>query len=84
MERGIGVERFDIVRGSKCWKMLGMDSRLQFRVLYRQFLFRLVDLEVLSGSARGDSSELLAQLGALLIFRCLLLSAAAVLIGASS
>src|SRR5216683_6182233 len=36
----------------------------QFRVLYRQFLFRLVDLEMLS--ARGDVSKLLGQLAAML------------------
>ena len=45
-----------------------MDTKRQFRVLYRQFLFRLMDLELLSASARGDASELLGQMGALLIF----------------
>ncbi len=40
----------------------------QFRVLYRQFLFRLVDLELLSADALGDSNKLLGQFAALLIF----------------
>jgi len=42
--------------------------KLQFRVLYRQFLFRMVDLEVLSASAQGDSNRLLGQCAALLVF----------------
>jgi hypothetical protein len=29
-------------------------AKLQFRVLYRQFLFRMVDLELLSAAAQGD------------------------------
>lgn len=37
---------------------------MQFRILYRDFLSRMVDLEVLS--ARGDPQKLLAQFGALL------------------
>ena len=41
---------------------------MQFRVLYREFLFRMVDLEVLSAHALGDSSKLLGQFAALLIF----------------
>src|SRR4051812_3684308 len=43
-------------------------NRLQFRVLYRQFLFRLFDLEVLSPKAEGSGSRLLGQLAALLVF----------------
>ena len=43
-------------------------TRLQFRVLYRQFLFRVVDLELLSSHAEGDASKLLGQFAALLIF----------------
>lgn len=58
-----------------------MNTRLQFRVLYRQFLFRLMDAELLSGSARGDASALLGQFGALLIFGSLLLSVGAVTVG---
>jgi hypothetical protein len=41
-------------------------ERLQFRVLYREFLFRMVDLEVLSADALGDANKLLGQLAALL------------------
>src|SRR5215469_13179872 len=44
-----------------------MEKR-QFPVLYRQFLFRMVDLEVLSASAQGDSNRLLGQCAALLVF----------------
>lgn len=40
------------------------DERRQFRVLYRDFLFRLVDLELLS--AAGDVQKLLGQFGAML------------------
>ena len=36
-------------------------TKLQFRVLYREFLFRMVDLELLSADALGDSSKLLGQ-----------------------
>ena len=43
-------------------------EKLQFRVLYRQFLFRMVDLELLSADALGDSNKLLGQFAALLIF----------------
>lgn len=42
--------------------------RNQFRVLYHEFLFRLVDREVLSISAQGDASKLLARLAAILVF----------------
>jgi hypothetical protein len=40
----------------------------QFRVLYHQFLFRMVDLELLSASAQGDIGKLIGQFAALLIF----------------
>ncbi len=43
-------------------------KKLQFRVLYREFLFRIVDLELLSAHAEGDSRTLLGQFAALLIF----------------
>jgi CubicO group peptidase (beta-lactamase class C family) len=43
-------------------------KKLQFRVLYRQFLFRMVDLELLSADALGDSNKLLGQFASLLIF----------------
>jgi hypothetical protein len=38
----------------------------QFRVLYRQFLFRMVDLELIS--SQGDMSKLLGQFAGLLVF----------------
>jgi CubicO group peptidase (beta-lactamase class C family) len=44
-----------------------MDKR-QLRVLYRQFLFRVFDLEVLSAHAQGDANKLLGQFAALLVF----------------
>jgi hypothetical protein len=40
----------------------------QFRVLYRDFLFRIVDRELLSTYANGDASQLLLQMVALLVF----------------
>jgi hypothetical protein len=40
------------------------DHRRQFRILYRDFLFRMVDLELLSPS--GEIRNLLIQLAALL------------------
>ena len=49
-------------------------EKLQFRVLYREFLFRMVDLELLSAHALGDSNKLLGQFAALLIFFSILLS----------
>jgi hypothetical protein len=52
-------------------------TKLQFRVLYREFLFRMVDLEVLSASALGDANKLLGQFAALLLFISMLLSIAA-------
>jgi hypothetical protein len=39
-----------------------------FRVLYREFLLRLVDRELLSAHANGDASQLLLQIAAILIF----------------
>jgi hypothetical protein len=58
-----------------------MNSGQKFRALYRQFLFRLMDLELLSASARGDSSEMLGQFGALLVFGSLLLAWAGLAVG---
>jgi hypothetical protein len=58
-----------------------MNTQLQFRVLYRQFLFRLMDVEWLSASARGDASGLLGQFGSLLIFGSVGLSWAAIAVG---
>ncbi len=56
-------------------------TRLQFRVLYRQFLFRVVDLELLS--PQGDMSKLLGQFASLLVFLGLLLSFGALGVGNS-
>jgi len=41
-------------------------NRQQFRVLYREFLFRMVDLEVLS--PQGDIKNLLGQFGGILVY----------------
>ncbi len=48
--------------------------KTQFRILYRQFLFRIVDLELLS--TQGETSKLLGQFASLLVFIGLLFSAA--------
>ena len=56
-------------------------NRLQFRVLYSQFLFRVVDRELLSASAKGDVSKLLGQLASLLIYVSLLLAMAGIFFG---
>jgi hypothetical protein len=58
-----------------------MNTSLQFRVLYRQFLFRLMDVELLSASARGDSNVVLGQFGGMLIFGSVLLSWGAISVG---
>jgi hypothetical protein len=47
-------------------------TKLQFRVLYREFLFRMVDLELLSAHAQGDMSKLFGQFAALFIFLSML------------
>jgi hypothetical protein len=39
-------------------------ARTQFRVLYREFLFRMVDLELLS--SRADMNQLLGQCAAMI------------------
>lgn len=41
-----------------------MNAARQLRVLYRNFLFRLVDVELLSSFAGGDSTQLLGQFAA--------------------
>ena len=46
----------------------------QFRVLYRDFLFSIVDRELLSTYAKGDASQLLLQLVALLAFLSVIFS----------
>lgn len=44
------------------------NAKRQFRLLRREFLFRVVELEVLSSSALGDSTRLLGRFAALLVF----------------
>jgi hypothetical protein len=53
-------------------------TKLQFRVLYHQFLSRIVDVELLAAHAQGDASTLLGQFAALLIFISLGLAMAAI------
>jgi hypothetical protein len=53
-------------------------TNIQFRVLYHEFLSRMVDMELLSADAQGDASTLLGQFAALLVFISLGLSMAAV------
>lgn len=48
---------------------------VQFRVLYREFLFRMVDLELLS--AQGDMAKLLGQFASILLFVSVLMAMAA-------
>ncbi|MGH9609873.1 MAG: hypothetical protein ACRD34_09385 [Bryobacteraceae bacterium] len=43
-------------------------TKRQFHVLYREFLFRMVDRELLSAHAQGDASKLLGQIAAILVF----------------
>jgi CubicO group peptidase (beta-lactamase class C family) len=57
-----------------------MNTKLQLRVLYRQFLFRVFDLEVLSAHAQGDANKLLGQFAAVLIFVSVGVSFAAILL----
>ncbi len=56
-------------------------TRLQFRILYREFLFRMVDLELLSTHAMGDANKLLGRFAALLIFISLGLAVPALGVG---
>jgi CubicO group peptidase (beta-lactamase class C family) len=49
-------------------------KRRQFLVLYRDFLRRLVDVQMLSAHARGDASTLFGQFASLLIFLSVLFS----------
>jgi hypothetical protein len=53
----------------------------QFRILYRQFLFRMVDLELLSADAQGDASKLLGRFAALLVSASLLIALVGLLAG---
>jgi CubicO group peptidase (beta-lactamase class C family) len=49
-------------------------ARQQFRILFREFLFRMVDRELLSAHAQGDGNKLLGQFAALLLFFGVLLT----------
>ena len=51
-------------------------TKTQFRVLYREFLFRMVDLELLS--TRGDMTKLLGQFAAMLAALSLMFAGGAV------
>ena len=53
-------------------------SKRQFRLLFRDFFRRIVDIEVLSAYARGDASTLLGQLISLLILLSLMFSVPAI------
>jgi len=55
-------------------------STTPFRVLYREFLFRIVDRELLSTYAQGDMSRLLVRFVALLLFVGIALAAPAMLL----
>lgn len=50
----------------------------QFRVLHREFLFRVVDRELLSTHAQGDTSKLLLKFIAILVFLSMIFSTPAV------
>jgi hypothetical protein len=54
-------------------------TKLQFRTLYREFLFRLVDLELLSPDAQGDANKLLGRFAGVLAFFSLYLGLAGLL-----
>jgi hypothetical protein len=56
-------------------------TKIQFHVLYREFLFRMVDLELLA--PQGDINRLLGQFAALLILLGSFLSLAALGLGSS-
>src|SRR3984885_14535405 len=55
-------------------------NQRQFRVLFRQFLFRVFNLEVLSAHAQGDANKLLGQFAALLVFVSISVAFGAILI----
>jgi hypothetical protein len=57
-------------------------TKIQFRVLYREFLFRVVDLELLA--PQGDIAKLLGQFAAALLFLSFALAYRAMFVNASS
>lgn len=56
-------------------------NKQQFRVLYREFLFRMVDLEVLSAHAQGDMNTLFGQFASLLVMVSIMLCVLALVSG---
>lgn len=56
-------------------------KKAQFRTLYREFLLRLVDLELLSPDAQGDADKLLGRIAGLLGFFSLFLGLAGLVFG---
>jgi CubicO group peptidase (beta-lactamase class C family) len=57
-----------------------MNARRQYQVLYRDFLFRIVDRELLSSYAKGDASQLLLQILTLLLCVSVLFSVPALFV----
>jgi hypothetical protein len=55
----------------------------QFRVLYREHLFRLVDTELLSTAALGDTSKLAGRFASLLLIVGVFLALPAIGFGAA-
>jgi CubicO group peptidase (beta-lactamase class C family) len=56
----------------------------QFRILYLQFLFRMVDIELLSADAQGDTSKLFGRFAALLVSMSIGLALAGLFIGGAT
>ncbi len=54
-------------------------AKVQFQVLYREFLFRMVDRELLSAHAQGDANKLLGRFATILI--CVSIPFAAMALG---
>src|SRR5262245_6136653 len=49
-------------------------AKRPFRILYREFLFRVIDRELLSTHAAGDAHQLFTQIAAVLVFFSLAMS----------
>jgi len=59
-------------------------KNLKFRVLYREFLFRMVDPELLAPDAQGDSAKLAGQFASLLILCAIILAVAGLILGSAA
>ncbi len=59
--------------------MLSNIEKVQFRVLFRQFLFRIVDLELLA--PEGDLAKLLGHFASLLVFFSVIMALVALFMG---